>query len=187
MTAMLATHGFSRGTFVGHSYGTTWLSYVCKYAPTSVGALLFLDPICFSLHIPRLTKNFVYHRPDPGNVSFLVRTDLIVNFVIQRAFPWAWISLFVEQIQVPCTIFLSDKDALVPAIKVEKYFRSKGVPVCDATAAAATKEFFETQDINACVFRGHLHGEWTEQPVDTVPIIDEACGVLCRKAEARFG
>jgi pimeloyl-ACP methyl ester carboxylesterase len=63
---MLATYGFDKATFVAHSYGTSWLSYTCKYAPNSVAALLFLDPICFCLHFPRLTKNFVYHRPDPG-------------------------------------------------------------------------------------------------------------------------
>ena len=183
MTAMLATHGFSRGTFAGHSYGTSWLSYMCKYAPSAVGALLFLDPICFSLHTPKITKNFVYHRPDPGTVSFMVRTDIIVNWTIQRAFPWTWIALFVEQISVPCTIFLSDKDALVPAVEVEQYLRSKDIPVCDA--AAANKDYFENAKghINACVFRGHIHGGWTEQPRDTVPKIEEACSVLCRKAD----
>ena len=184
MTAMLATHGFSKGAFVGHSYGTSWLSYICKYAPSAVGALLFLDPICFALHTPRLTKSFVYHRPDPGTVSFMVRTDIIVNWTIQRAFPWAWIALFVEQINVPCTVFLSDKDALVPAEKVEQYLRSKNFPVCDASSA--TKDFFvENGDLHLCVFRGDIHGGWTEHPDDTVPTIAEACHALCLKADAK--
>ena len=30
MTAMLATHKYPKATFCGHSYGTSWLSYVCK-------------------------------------------------------------------------------------------------------------------------------------------------------------
>lgn len=80
---MLATHGFSEGVFAGHSYGTSWLSYVCKYAPSAVAALLFLDPICFCLHTPRLTRNFVYNTPDPGSISYMVRTDMMINWTIQ--------------------------------------------------------------------------------------------------------
>ena len=183
MTAMLATHGFARGTFVGHSYGTSWLSYVCKYAPTTVAALLFLDPVCFCLHCPRLTKNFVYHRPDPGTSSFMIRTDVIVNWTIQRSFPWTWITLFTEQVHVPCTVFLSEDDALVPAVKVEQYFRSKDVPICDYESLP--KDFFDKSgDFNACVFRGDYHGGWSEQP-EKVPAVAEACNALCRKVEAK--
>lgn len=83
MTAMLATHGFLRGTWTGHSYGTSWLSYMCKYAPHAVSAVCFLDPICFCLHAPRLTKSFVYVRPDPGTISYFVRTDLVVNWTVR--------------------------------------------------------------------------------------------------------
>jgi pimeloyl-ACP methyl ester carboxylesterase len=131
MTAMLASHGFLTATWMGHSYGTSWLSYMCKYASKTVSALLFIDPICFCLHVPYLTKQFVYMRPDPGTISYMVRTDVIVNWTIQRSFPWAWIILFTEQITVPCTVFISAKDALVPAAKVEGYFRSKGIPIQD--------------------------------------------------------
>lgn len=83
LTAMLATHGYPSGVFVGHSYGTSWLSYACKYATNAVAAVLFLDPICFCLHTPRLTKNFVYHTPDPGAITYVVRTDMMINWTIQ--------------------------------------------------------------------------------------------------------
>jgi hypothetical protein len=108
---------------------------------------------------------------------------MIVNWTIQRAFPWAWITLFVDQVNVPCTVFLSDKDGLVPAENVEAYFRAKGVPVCDA--ASVDHAFFEQkEDFNACVFRGHIHGDFTEHPRLIPPII-MACNVLCSKAEKR--
>lgn len=144
MTAMLAFHGFSRGTFIGHSYGTSWLSYVCKYAPSAVAALLFLDPICFCLHNPRLTTSFVYRRPDPGTIAFTIRTDMMVNWTIQRAFPWAWISLYLDQIHVPCTVFVGDKDALVPSEKVEEYFRANKVPIADATTVPRSFSMMRT-------------------------------------------
>jgi len=70
MTAMLATHGYLRGTWVGHSYGTSWVSYMIKFASHAVAAAVFLDPICFCLHVPRLTTQFVYSRP--GTYMFLV-------------------------------------------------------------------------------------------------------------------
>ena len=180
---MLAYHGFSKGTFIGHSYGTSWLSYVCKYAHSIVAALLFLDPICFCLYHPHLTKSFVYHRPDPGSIAFIVRTDMMVNWTIQRAFPWTWIVLFLDQINVPCTIFVADKDALVPTEKVLAYLRSNGVPLSDADTVGS-KFFEEKGDLKSCVWRGACHGAFTEQP-EMVPNIAIACNALCQKAESR--
>ncbi len=181
MTAMLATHGYSKAMFCGHSYGTSWLSYVCKYAPSSVAAFLFLDPICFCLHYPRLTKNFVYCRPDPGTVTFMIRTDMTINWTIQRAFPWAWIALFVDQLHVPCTVFLSDKDALVPVEKVLTYFRSKDISICDSEALD-DKFFEESGDFNVCVFRGKVHGAFTEDS-SLLPPIAETCNRLCNRVD----
>lgn len=225
MTAMLASHGFLRATWIGHSYGTSWLSYMCKYAPKAVASLLFLDPICFCLHVPYLTKQFVYMRPDPGTVSYMVRTDVIINWTIQRSFPWAWVALFTEQIEVPCVIFLSDKDTLVPATKVEDYLKSKDIPIKDfdsceegffldsgtevqsvdaevsvknqngynyeppAVSGKKTKEGdvsakAKLQRISCVVFRGDGHGDWTERPSSTIPVIVEAAKALCRRVEA---
>lgn len=146
MTAMLASHGYLSATWMGHSYGTSWLSYMCKYAPKAVASLLFLDPICFCLHVPYLTKQFVYLRPDPGTVSYMVRTDIIVNWTIQRSFPWAHVILFEEQILVPTVVFLSEKDALVPAQKVENYFLSKNIPVQDFESCRPSYFFNGTKD-----------------------------------------
>jgi pimeloyl-ACP methyl ester carboxylesterase len=129
MTAMLATHGYFRATWIGHSYGTTWLSYMCQFAPSSVAAIVFLDPICFGLHFPVLAKQFVYSRPDPGRAAYIVRTDAIVNYTIQRSFPWAWIELFLEHVgDRPCQIYLSEMDALVPVARVQEYFEQNQVP-----------------------------------------------------------
>lgn len=178
---MLATHGFSKAIFSGHSYGTSWLSYMCKYAPSGVAGFLFLDPICFCLHYSRLTKNFVYHRPDPGTVSYMIRTDMIVNWTIQRAFPWSWINLFVEHVKVPCIVFLNDKDALVPVPKVQSYLKGKDVAISDVEHGSS--EEFPT-DFEVRVFRGTVHGAFTEEP-DLLHPIAHACRCLCEKVEAK--
>jgi len=112
----------------------------------------------------RLTKNFVYHRADPGSTSHMIRTDVNVNWTIQRGFPWARISLFTEQIPcVPCAVFLSERDALVPTVKVEKYLKSKGAVVVDACDAGI--DHFgsfsrQSHPINVTIFRNQGHGDW---------------------------
>mmetsp|Transcript_19693 Transcript_19693/g.29219 ORF Transcript_19693/g.29219 Transcript_19693/m.29219 type:complete len:793 (+) Transcript_19693:2-2380(+) len=177
---MLAKHGYLRASFIGHSYGTTWLAYMCKYAAHAIAALLFLDPVCFCLHLPRLTKQFVYHQPDIGTIAYFVRTDVIVNWTIQRSFPWSWIVLFYEQIKVPCSVFLSEKDMLVPAIQVQKYLSGKGAPTRDYVDA--DDKHFASGDINVTIFRGDEHGGWTER-ADVCPVLAACAEVLCVRAE----
>ena len=180
LTAMMATHGYLRGMFAGHSYGTSWLSYMCKYAPDALVGVIFLDPICFCLHIPRLTKKFVYHRADPGVISYMIRTDVIINHTIQRSFPWTRIILFAEQIDVPCSVFLSENDELVPAETVEHYLRSKQFRVKDSTNV--DKTHFVPGDLNVTVFRDSGHGDWTERPPDVATIAD-CIDVMCTHLE----
>jgi len=182
LMSILACHGFGRGAFMGHSYGTSWVSFMCKYAPTAVAAVMFLDPICFCLHYPKLTKQFVYHRADPGSTSHMIRTDVNVNWTIQRGFPWARISLFTEQIPcVPTAVFLSENDALVPSRKVEKYLKSKGCVVQDASEADRSHFSSFSQvagnPINVSVFRGQGHGDW---PLDlsSNQLVARAAGYL---------
>ncbi len=128
-----------KATFVGHSYGTSWLSYMCKYAKDTLAAVLFLDPICFCLHHPCLTKSFVYHRADPGSVSYMIKTDVIINWTIQRSFPSSRIILFVHQISddLPCSIYLSEFDTLIPVSTAMNYFTSNGAHICDFKDATA--------------------------------------------------
>ena len=94
----------------------------------------------------------------------MIRTDVNVNWTIQRGFPWARISLFTEQIPpVPCAVFLSDRDALVPSAKVEKYLRSKGAVVrvaCDAGRGHFSSFSKASHPINVTIFRNQGHGDW---------------------------
>jgi len=127
LSAMLSSHGFAMADFVGHSYGTSWLSYMAKIAPEFVGTLVFVDPICFCLHHSHLTRQFIYQRANPGDVSYLIRTDLMVHFTLQRAFPWSRISLFVEELEgLNTAVFLSEEDCLVPSDKISTYINRKG-------------------------------------------------------------
>ncbi len=183
LTAMLASHGFLKGTFMGHSYGTSWLSYMCKYAASSVAGLVFIDPICFCLHLPKTTRGFVYQRSDPGSISYMVRTDVMVNWTMQRGLPWQQVILFTEQIpkSISCAVFLSELDKLVASEKVAKYLRSKG--------AASIKNFtevdnshFEQGPINLTIIREQGHGDWTDSK-SAMEIMAEAAEIITAKTE----
>lgn len=153
LTAILLLHGHNfGGTFVGHSYGTIWLSYMLKHAPSQVAAVIFLDPICFCLHYPFLTQQFVYKKPDPGTISYMVRGDITVNWTIQRCFPWTNIDLFVEEIpnNIPCSVILSQDDQLCPTPRVLAYLKkSANVPVAyfdDVNAPSPSSKNDKTND-----------------------------------------
>jgi hypothetical protein len=159
LTAMLASFGFMRATFIGHSYGTSWLSYMCKYSKESISAVIFLDPVCFCLHHPCLTKSFVYHQADPGSLSYMIRTDVIINWTIQRSFPWSRIILFTENIPtIPCNIFLSDLDVLIPVDTVKDYLSSKGAKI--QSWKDANETHYSQGPINVTTFNGVGHGDW---------------------------
>ncbi len=200
MSAMLATHGHLTATWIGHSYGTSWLSYMTKLAPEAVSALLFLDPICFCLHYPRLTKSFVYTRPDIGTISYILRTDAIVRHTIQRQFPWPRIILFADQIHVPCHIVLSYKDQLVPSAKVSEYLKKLGVPIHDfetireqvlaskVTGDLTGKPFYDftsndSSKIECIIMQDDGHGEWVEKPHHSTFTIAHSAEALSCKAE----
>jgi len=164
LTAMLASRGFLKATFLGHSYGTSWLSYMCKYASHAVSAVIFLDPICFCLHHPDLTKSFVYHRADPGSISYMIKTDLIINWTIQRSISWSRIVLFIEDIpnDIPYGVYLSEKDVLVPVGIVEGYFRRNGVKIVDFQEGDNVGGGVGIEEpLSVVVFRGDAHGDWS--------------------------
>eukprot|EP00590_Aulacoseira_subarctica_P006159 CAMPEP_0172420520 /NCGR_PEP_ID=MMETSP1064-20121228/6882_1 /TAXON_ID=202472 /ORGANISM="Aulacoseira subarctica , Strain CCAP 1002/5" /LENGTH=843 /DNA_ID=CAMNT_0013160523 /DNA_START=261 /DNA_END=2792 /DNA_ORIENTATION=+ len=158
LTAMIYECGFSKAAFVGHSYGSSWVSYMCKLAPSNVACAVFLDPICFCLHLPFLTKQFVYQRSDPGSTSCIVRTDVNVNWTIQRGFPWTRVALFVEQIPVKAAVFLSEKDCLVPTADVQRYLSSKGASL--RNFPDIDLDHFRSGDISVTTFQGVGHGDW---------------------------
>ena len=166
LSAMLAINGYTKGIFMGHSFGSSWVSYICKYASPMMSAVVFLDPICFGTYHPCLTKNFIYTRPDPGSVSFMVKTDVIVNWTIQRAFPWISISLFTEDIPaVPCAIFLSEVDELIPVDEIQSYLETKGAILSHFDSDAAEGNLPNSEGfINVTIFRGDNHGAWVMRP-----------------------
>mmetsp|Transcript_20891 Transcript_20891/g.25865 ORF Transcript_20891/g.25865 Transcript_20891/m.25865 type:complete len:155 (+) Transcript_20891:1501-1965(+) len=132
---------------------------MCQLAPSAMANVLFIDPICFKLHTPFLTKQFVYTRSDPGSIGYMVRGDIMINWTIQRGFPWARIALFKEDVTVPCAIFLSEMDSLVPSQQVQDYFAKKGGTVAKSHQSV-DRRYFEENKMSVTVLPGVIHGDW---------------------------
>lgn len=181
LSLMLTAHGFSRATFSGHSFGTFWMSYMVKYAPSYVAGLVFVDPVNFCLYNSSLTRKVVYNQPDPGDVGYMIKTDMMVNWSVQRNFSWVRGNLFVEDIgDKPYTVFLSGKDSVAPSGVQEAYLRSHGCQVKDAYQVRPNDY---KKGNSVVVFPGCDHGLWLLNPLVSLPKLVEAMEVQTRKVE----
>jgi hypothetical protein len=89
----------------------------------------------------------------------MIRTDVIINWTIQRSFPWSRIILFTEDIPtIPCNIFLSDLDVLIPVDTVKDYLSSKGAKI--QSWKDANETHYSQGPINVTTFNGVGHGDW---------------------------
>ncbi|CAB9523359.1 expressed unknown protein [Seminavis robusta] len=186
LATMLASHGYTQATFAGHSFGTFWLSYVIKYAPDIVAGLVFMDPVCFCLYDSSLTRSVVYNQPDPGDVGYLIRTDMMVNWSVQRHFSWVRGNLLLEELMeqdVPTVVFLSGDDRVAPSDVQESYLKQH--EECQIEDLDSTPDgYFEKGNLNVVVFRGCDHGHWMLTPEKTLPRIQDAMETLCQRSEA---
>lgn len=129
----------NKATFVGHSFGTLLLSWMVQSNPERVAGCVFLDPICFNLHLKDILFNFHMQRVDErvqagkewnnplamGSLIDLAGTEMHTNTATLRQFSWASNSLWPEDLKkndIPATIILTENDAIVPTAAVEELF-----------------------------------------------------------------
>jgi len=123
-------------TFAGHSYGSTILSWMVQEKPERVANAVFMDPICFQLHLKDILFKFHFRRADLAaqactqevvnplslqGVSNLAGTELHTNMAMFRHFPWATIELWpsdLEKNSICTKILVSEHDEIVPSKEV---------------------------------------------------------------------
>ena len=134
----------TKATFAGHSYGTTILSWMVQAQPDRVSNVVFMDPICFQLHLKDILFKFHFERSDastakgkcseidfdkianPLSVSGLTNlagSEMHTNMAMFRHFPWATIELWPKDIAnkgIDASIMLSEYDEIVPSLEVVK-------------------------------------------------------------------
>uniref|UniRef100_A0A7S3V438 AB hydrolase-1 domain-containing protein n=1 Tax=Chaetoceros debilis TaxID=122233 RepID=A0A7S3V438_9STRA len=132
--------GSGKATFVGHSYGTALISWMVQSHPEKVKGCVFIDPICFMLHLKKILFNFHLQRVDEkiqstrkwdnpfsiGSLINLAGTEMHTNYSMLRQFSWATNSLWPEDLvnrNIPTSIIMSEVDDIVPVQDVEQLFQ----------------------------------------------------------------
>lgn len=124
---ILQQTGYEKATFIGHSIGSVYLTWIIHNAPHLIKDLILVDPVCLMLHHSRVLWNFLYARP-PVNlvgqlVQWVVLRDPNVSFRLRRNFTWYQNILFFDAIPKSARIlvFLAEDDEYVPTKLVEEY------------------------------------------------------------------
>jgi hypothetical protein len=128
---MLAAHDDPAACWVGHSFGTVAITYALKYAPSTVASCALIEPVCFHLHLPDVSRGFLFKETqDP--ILDILRTDPAISFSLRKRFWWQEAVLWVEDLKGRrCDVFLSSKDDIVPSASVVEYLKETEVGVHD--------------------------------------------------------
>jgi pimeloyl-ACP methyl ester carboxylesterase len=128
---ILQHHGWSKCVLVGHSYGTIICTHLLKSPRTSllIGPVVFIDPICFLLHLPDVAYNFTARRPVHAKelvLWYFGSKDIGVAHTLSRRFFWSENILWKEDLGVSdgqrtATVVLGGNDDIVDAQAVRRY------------------------------------------------------------------
>jgi pimeloyl-ACP methyl ester carboxylesterase len=94
VVSILDRNALSSCCLVGHSYGTAVASRLLQQAPRRIQQLCLIDPICFTMFMPNLLRNFLYESPRSGSLlgDFMMMSaarDLHVSATLSRRFFWS--------------------------------------------------------------------------------------------------
>ena len=87
----MTRHGINSATFVGHSLGTVYLSWVAQQRPQLMASCVFIDPIVFLLHQPKVATNFLYAKPKSTLSAvehYFIKSEHSIVSYFHRHFFW---------------------------------------------------------------------------------------------------
>lgn len=159
---VLDDQGYDKCAFVAHSFGSALAAFVAKYEPSLISGLVLVEPVCFLLNLAKSTKRVLYdHAKDP--ILNLVATDPTNALSLRRRFWWHEAILLAEDLRgslsAPSTVFLADKDQIVPSADVAEYL----APFCNDDLPLAVKHFHDAP-----------HGSWQTTPDNVKQVVDAA-------------
>lgn len=159
---VLDDQGHDTCAFVAHSFGSALAAFVAKYEPRLISGLVLVEPVCFLLNLAKSTKRVLYdHAKDP--ILNLVATDPTNALSLRRRFWWHEAILLAEDLRgalsAPSTVFLADKDQIVPSADVAEYL----APFCQDDLPLAVKHFQDAP-----------HGSWQTTPDNVKLVVDAA-------------
>jgi len=119
--------GMRAATFVGHSLGSVYLSWVAQLRPQLIASAVFIDPIVFLLHHQKVAHKFLYDKPHTTRASvesYFVKSERRIVSYFHRHFYFHQNLLWAEDCAFPTSVVLSTEDSIVPVPAVEAYLRA---------------------------------------------------------------
>ena len=178
----LDLHESSRpAVWVGHSLGSAVVAAACRFAPNYCHAPVFIDPICFKLHLPHVTYNFLYKQPHSAREHFMAYfagQELFNHRYFHRDFHWFHANLLSHDIHTlqRASVFLSEQDMLVPSQAIAQDLHQRWGVSCSPGDTVKTKHaccswwWMEGLDHAQFLFRG----SWCTTLVDRVMAVSRS-------------
>jgi len=97
LQSMLNDHGYERAVWMGHSYGSVYVSWILRNNPELATKAVLLDPIVILLNLPAVCFNFVYRKPASTfefGLQYYAARELFISKSMSRNFHW-----YVQKIQ----------------------------------------------------------------------------------------
>ena len=143
----LASYGWEKAHFVGHSYGSSVLAWLVKMSSV-VAAATFCDPICFLLGKADVAYGFSYRTPQTlldCLVKYFVAEELHVAITLHRHFFGRHNCLPVSALEgVPFAVVLSEDDSIVPSKAVAAHLKAEAPETC----------------VEVTILKGHSHAQF---------------------------
>lgn len=126
---IFAGEDITNAVFLGHSYGSFAVGWVCQRVPQIVAGVGLLDPVCVCLHHPKAMYSILYSEPTNAMeraLHFVIRGEMNWNFHVRRHFFWYANVLFLESLAhtIPALVVLSSDDGIVPVSQGKTYVES---------------------------------------------------------------
>ena len=153
--SILSRHGHSSAHFAGHSFGSFYVAWVCKYKRHLVAKATFLDPVCFLLHLPNTLFDILYSpakKPFDVIMQFVIRNQVFMSHYLRRHFHWFLNIIFLQQVPAPYLIIVGEDDSTVPSAAIEAHVKA---------GMARTEKM---SDEKSSQVRGYSRCEETEDP-----------------------
>jgi len=151
LQSMLNDHGYERAVWMGHSYGSVYVSWILRNNPELATKAVLLDPIVILLNLPAVCFNFVYRKPASTvefGLQYYAARELFISKSMSRNFHWyvqkiqstllilysfsrvqrLQCILWSEDINVPTLIMLSESDAITNTTAIRKYIEKAKNP-----------------------------------------------------------
>lgn len=136
-------HNLSQALWVAHSLGTFVFAVVNRLQPELVAGVILVDPVCFLLWEPDLTRNFCYRIPvTPMQIiqSYHICRELSISYYFHRHFWWHECVQFAKQMPKKSLVYISEFDDIYNTKSVLSYLKRNNI---------------QTE-----VLRGQQHGGW---------------------------